>query len=250
MSLQKANGIVLETREIAEADSLVVVLLEHGLKETFLLKGIRKSKRREIISKEIATFINLVYYEKKNIDIFSVKEIHVLDRFEKLKSSYFGFLVVNLIVELINKFIPKNLEQKKVFDLLYKALVSFNELGLCNLSLPFFKLRLLQILGYAPKDFECIYCSCDIFQKNSAFINPTSLEISCQDCGLNPENHLDTLYLMKKFTYSNYRNVIHEKISEETLNQLDSILSQFIQFQLGFELKTQSLLSNAQKSLF
>lgn len=244
MSLQKANGIVLETREIAEADSLIVVFLENGLKESFLIKGIRKSKRRELVSREIGTLVSLIYYEKQNKEIFSIREISVLERFEKLKASYSGFLAISLMVELVNKFIPRNLEQKKIFDLLSKALFTLNELGISEISLPFFKIRLLQILGYAPKDFHCLHCSCDIFQKSSAFIHPTTLEINCIDCGLVPENHLDVLRIMKKFTHSNYRNVVYEVIPLDHLNQFDSILNQFIHFQLGFELKSQSLLSN------
>ncbi len=248
MSLEKVTGIVLETRDIGEADSLVVVLLETGLKENFLLKGIRKSKRREIVAKEIANLISLVYYHKKNKEVFSIKEISVVNRFEQLKSSYYGFLITNAMIELVNKFIPKNLEQKKIFELLHQALHSLNELGTSPLSLPFFKLRLLQNLGYAPKDFECMYCSQNIFEKRQAFIRSTSFEINCVDCGSVPENHLDILYVMKKMTYVNYKTLITETISENLLNQLDLILNQFIHFQLGFELKSLALLSQLQKS--
>lgn len=239
MSLEKASGIVIETKESGEADSLVTLLLETGFKETFLFKGIRKSKKRTQVSQEIATLIHLVYYYKKNKEIFSVKEIEVIQRFEKIKSSYEGFFLISAIVDLVNKFIPKNLEQKKVFELLYRALETLNELGPSKLALPFFKLRFLQVLGYAPTEFECVSCSQDIFQKSGAVIYPSSLEIYCNDCKSTSENHLDILHFMKKMTHLNYRKLLSESVAMEIPKQVDSILNQFISFQLGYELKSQ-----------
>lgn len=238
--LEKANGIVLETKAVGEADSLITLLLDSGFKETFLLKGIRKTKRREILATELGSFVNLVYYHKKNQEIRSVKEIHLIERFEKLKSYYSGFITLSAILELVNKFIPKNLEQKKVFELLLKALEILNELGVSNIVVPFFKLRLLQILGYAPREFECISCSKNIFQSKGAMIYSNTLEIFCAECKTLEENHIEILLLMKKMSFTSYKNLLQQEFKIEILKQIDSILNRFINSQLGLELKTQS----------
>ncbi|MCX8000450.1 MAG: DNA repair protein RecO [Leptospiraceae bacterium] len=250
MSLDKANGIVLETKGVGEADSLITVLLENGLKENFILKGIRKTKKREVLANEIACLINLVYYHKKNKEVFSVKEIHLLERFTKLKSSYLGFVTLSAIVEIVNKFLPKNLEQKKVFEYLLRALEVLEELGVSNITLPFFKLKLLQILGYVPKEFECMTCSKNILQTKEVYLNSSSFEIQCSECGSLPENHLEVLLLMRKMSFTSYRSLLKESIPEENLKKLDFILNRFIQSLLGYELKAQSFIGKGENFSF
>jgi DNA repair protein RecO (recombination protein O) len=60
------NGIVINKRDFGEADRYVSVFTENFGKLVFLLKGIRKSKKRELL------FLNLHFIEKEKIIQFLV----------------------------------------------------------------------------------------------------------------------------------------------------------------------------------
>ena len=65
------NGIVINKRDFGEADRYVSVFTENFGKLVFLLKGIRKSKKRELSSVDILT-LNLHFIEKEKIIQFLV----------------------------------------------------------------------------------------------------------------------------------------------------------------------------------
>ena len=62
MSLLKKRGIILQSTTYSEADALITLLSEDGIKEKFLIKGIKKSKKRPIVASEIGTLIHIDYY--------------------------------------------------------------------------------------------------------------------------------------------------------------------------------------------
>jgi recombinational DNA repair protein (RecF pathway) len=183
MKLEKAKGIILKKKEINEKDVIIDVLLYNSdntyQRKKFLIYGILKSKKRNPIIVEIANFVQIDYYDKKNIDILSIKEINLINRFYYLKNTYEKLLFLSQILELTYfASLSDNYSLKEIYILLYSALQyldsyyhkeqTYNKnlnsfindyFYLKEVLLLFFSFRLLKIMGYVGDLNHCSNCN-------------------------------------------------------------------------------------------
>lgn len=237
MSLVKEKGIVVSSRPMGEADAIITLLCESGNKAKFRLKGIKKSKNRPIIASETGTFISIDYYSHKNVEIFNVKEVSVLDRFENPKSSYEGFLLITYFCELVDTILPNGDSHEKCFDLFYAALCALNAGKFQPLILPFFKLRLLSLLGIVSKEFKCSHCEESVLNKNSAALQYMNLEMTCGDCHSSSKNQILSIRLMDKIFRVRFATLSQEEIPLSAIIDLDQILNDYLRSYLNVSLK-------------
>jgi|JI10StandDraft_1071094.scaffolds.fasta_scaffold02820_12 DNA repair protein RecO (recombination protein O) len=242
MSLIKEKGIVVSTKLVGEADALITLLGESGSKAKYRLKGIKKSKNRPIIASELGSFISIDYYHHKNTEIHNVKEVSIIDRFENPKSTYEGYLLIIYFCELIDSILPNGDSHTKCFELFYAALQALNTNKFHPLILPFFKLRLLSLLGLVSKDFSCAVCEEPVLVKNSAALHYMNLEITCGDCHPPLKNQILSIRLMDKIFKMRYANLSGEEIPTPVIIELDQILNDYLRSYLNVALKAFDLL--------
>ena len=77
MGLYRAEGIVLRTYKLGEADRIVSVLTPHHGKVRAVAKGVRKTKSRFGARLEPPTHLQLQLYEGRS-------ELHIIDQAETL----------------------------------------------------------------------------------------------------------------------------------------------------------------------
>lgn len=103
MEFIKTRGVVINKRDIGEADRYITVFTEKVGKIDFLIKGIRKSKKRAINTSEVLTVSNFSFYKKgeryilNTIDLIEDYSEIKLD-IEKLQQCYYILSVINKIV--------------------------------------------------------------------------------------------------------------------------------------------------------
>lgn len=242
MSLKKDTGIVLSAKLIGEADALLSVLGEKGPKLKYRLRGIKKSKTRPIITSEIGSYIHLDYYVHENEEIHNIKEVNIINRFDSLKNSYGGFLVLNYFCEIMNTILPDGENHGKPFELLFAALNAMEENGYKPLIIPFFKIKLLILLGMISREFHCHLCESEITDKKGAALNRFNLEITCSDC-LNPEsNQIHIVKFMDLIAKSRYKNLSEAEIPSRLFIETDQILNDYLRGSLNIALKSYEVL--------
>ena len=237
MSLLKERGIVVASKLMGEADAVITLLCESGNKSKYRLKGIKKSKNRPIIASEPGTFISIDFYLHKNVEIFNVKEVSVIERFENPKTSYEGYLLITYFCELIDTILPNGDSHAKCFDLFYAAMSVLNAGKFQPLILPFFKLRLLSLLGLVSKEFHCSNCEEPILTKNSASLHFQNLELTCGDCIPSQKNQLLSIRLMDRIFKNRFAALSQEEISLQTIIELDQVLNDYLRTYLNMNLK-------------
>jgi DNA repair protein RecO (recombination protein O) len=242
MSLVKDTGIVIESREWSEIDSALTLLSYTGFKHRILVKGIRKSKTRPIVASEIGSIVELEYYKHPNKEIFPAKDIFIKERFEGLKSSYLGFLVVHSICELTNRLTQPGEENSQIYKLITFALKGISDKGFFSIALPHFKLKLLTILGLAPKDFYCHSCEEEIFHKTGAHIPHGTLDVYCADCRPSQTSQLETIKLLNAMNRKSYNLLLMEEIPSILISEADKILDAYIRLHFGIEWKSLEIL--------
>ncbi len=201
--LQSASGIVLNRRNVGEADAIAGVLFESGVTRDVRSHGVRKSRSRSNLLFEPGSLVRLTYYESEerpgvspDSRIFaSLKEGHVVERFGALKDSgYEGLLVLSYFLELAS-FGSRAGDAPELFLLLKGTLEELTnplspELApLENAELKsfrftllsiFFKVRVLKILGLVGDARSCAECGRELGEL--AFWNVPEVFFSCDGC--------------------------------------------------------------------
>ncbi|TGM56556.1 DNA repair protein RecO [Leptospira adleri] len=245
-SLRKMRGIVLESREIPGGDAVIRLLPEEGIVENFRVRGIRKSKTRPIASVEPGSLTSLDYYNAKNQqETHNVKEISLLNRFDRAKAGYLGMVIVSYLVELASSFTPDGAEHPGEFRLLSGALEELEENGPSILILPFVKLRLLVSGGFLSKELLCHSCGMPLKEMTSVTLQTSPLELVCGNCLHSNENDLGLVQWIQTFLMLRFRDLKERKISVETILDLDRICNRMLEPILRRKLKSAATLYEA-----
>lgn len=236
--LNKEIGIVLECKIFSEADAIITLLGSLGPKARFSIKGIKKSKTRPIVATEIGSKIQVDYYDHKEKEIKSIKEIAIQNRFDRIKSSYNGYMLLTYICELVNSLTAEGDFQPKIFQLMDLALSELDSENFKPLFLPFFKSRLLNILGLMPKEYHCHICHENLESKNIGYIHPYSLEATCGDCLSIEDNHISIIRFLNSIYQNRYASLKTLQIPSSLIIGTDRLINDYIRGGLHLELKT------------
>lgn len=152
MIFLKGNGLVIAKKEIEEADRYITVFMEDFGKVSTLIKGIRKSKRRDKMAVDLISLTNFTFYQKGNSIITS--DFSGIENYEKIKADYDKLNIVLYLLYFINNILIENNRNRKLYNLLLKSLNSLNkdnELRKDLLLVVYFLYEVLKEEGLIPE---------------------------------------------------------------------------------------------------
>ena len=114
------NGIVINKRDFGEADRYVSVFTENFGKLVFLLKGIRKSKKRELSSVDILTLSKFTFYRKG--ENYTVSSFNEVDSYLEIKSDLDNLGIALYILAILNEILVENNRKKSLYNITIKTL--------------------------------------------------------------------------------------------------------------------------------
>ena len=122
MKFIKTKGLVIRKRDIGEADRIITVFSENFGKIDLLVKGIRKSKKRDQSSVDLLTLSNFTFYKKG--DSYILNNIDSIDFFYDLKMDIEKLEITSYILSIVNEIVLPG-ERKKEFFLRLKKGLNF-----------------------------------------------------------------------------------------------------------------------------
>ena len=241
MSICREKGIVLSSRLINENDILITFLPENSVKRKLLAKGLKKSKRRPVAASEPAAYIEVDFYEK-NRNVFYIKELVLLERFELIKSSYGGFLLITYFAELVDMILQENEITSDYFVLLFSALQTLEKKKYAPSLLPYFKYKLGLLSGMALTDFHCSKCNKNVESMISAHISHMDMSVICEECNQGYGNDLGLVQILNLFAQKKYAEIYLIQMEQKQILATDVFLNHFLNAYLGREVKSQGVL--------
>jgi len=149
MKTYKTEGIVLKRSDFGEADRILTIFTKHYGKIQVIAKGVRKTISRKGPSLELFNHVRLFIAKGKNLDI--ITEAEVINSFPGFRKNLKKVALAYQACELVDNLTAERAENKEVFDLLKNYLLqSSNQPS--AISNQQFSLKLLQSLGFWPKD--------------------------------------------------------------------------------------------------
>jgi len=155
MATYATNGIIIGRHNFGEADRIIVLLTPERGVIRGVAKGVRKIKSRLAGHLELFSESELMLAEGRNLDVVtSARLIHHLD----IGDNYDRMRLAYLCAEMINRLGTDSGYHEGMYALLHEAYAGLAS-GPPDTTLElWFKLRLLDCLGYRPELGRCMIC--------------------------------------------------------------------------------------------
>ncbi|MBI4683647.1 MAG: DNA repair protein RecO [Nitrospirae bacterium] len=235
--LRRTEGIVLKTALFGEADLIVTHLTsDFGLIKTFA-KSPRKIKSRFGSSLEPLTYSKISFWGKEDANLPRLTQSDIILSFQLIRDRLECFLKVSEILELTASFLPEHEANRKVFMLLLDVLKETEKDCTLPLHIILYKIRFLNLIGYAPRLDGCANCGKTGF---SFYISHGS--VICERCitGMDSPIKLSPASIKLYESLSRWDLSLIERIkpSRNLLAELSDMLNDHIRYRLTRPLKS------------
>lgn len=120
MKIVNSEGIIIDRYNINEADLGVTIFSESFGKIKTVLKGVRKSKKREQAALDIMVKSKFILIKKE--EYYTVSKFELLDNFEEIKKDLHKIYVSLYILEVVNRSMLEGENGRKIYRLMVKTL--------------------------------------------------------------------------------------------------------------------------------
>jgi DNA repair protein RecO (recombination protein O) len=182
MGLIEAEGIVLRSYNLAEADKIVVCLTRHAGVVRTVAHGARRLKSRFGAGLEPFTIIALTYYEKEGRELLSLRQADIIRSFFGLAGSSEAVAALAYMSELVMEFAPPHEPNERLFRMV-KAVVEALSKTPQDLRafIRYFEIWTLKLAGYLPDVRSCADCAKRLGEGSSLYFN-AELKARCGGC--------------------------------------------------------------------
>ena len=237
--LQRTEGIVLKTDLFAEADLIVTYITKDcGIVKTFA-KSPRKIKSRFGSSLEPLTCSKISFWGKEDSSLPRLVQSDIVHPFHSLRSSLKSFLKVSEIFELTLNFVPERDANSRVYSLLMNTLYFMEADCQTGMLMLYYKLKLLEIVGYLPGLNGCGQCG----RKGNVFYISHGT-VLCNRCSKdhNPSNSLSpaVISLCINLLGWDMNKLGRLKPSEKIVQELTALIDEHVKYISGRALRTRA----------
>ena len=127
MIFLRGKGIIIAKKDIEEADRYITIFMEDYGKVSTVIKGIRKSKKRDKTAVDILSLTDFQFYKKN--DSLIISNFSTIKDYIGIKSDIDKINIVFYIFSILNQILVENGRNRKIYEVLEKTL---NYLDLSN----------------------------------------------------------------------------------------------------------------------
>lgn len=246
MAIQKSAAILLGKKEIRETSCIVSFYTQNFGKIKGLIKGIRGPRAIFGIYLQEFSDYDIVYYEKKRKDVYTISECDTKETFKKLNSDLERRIWAYYVVELVDKLTPLEDKNSLIYQLLLDTLRLLNGEHFVDKVIIIFQIKFLKLQGFMPQIELCVNCDGKLSEEVNFSVRLGGL--LCKNCfgadiqsfGVSKGAVASMKILEKMKTEGLSRISITKKLRDE----ISELLNRFINYQLGEHLKSASFIKS------
>src|SRR5215210_1435579 len=182
MGLIEAEGIVLRSYNLAEADKIVVCLTRHAGVVRTVARGARRLKSRFGAGLEPFTIIALTYYEKEGRELVSLRQAEIIRSFFGLASRTETVAALAYMSELVMEFAPPHEPNERLFRMVQAVVEALSS---APDDLPalvrYFEIWTLRLAGFLPDMRSCAECAKKLGEDSPVYLN-AEFKARCSLC--------------------------------------------------------------------
>jgi DNA repair protein RecO (recombination protein O) len=245
MSIDRAQGLVLNKRDLRETSLIVDFYTKEFGKICGILKGIRTDPKKFASNLEVFSLNEIIFYRKTHSSIHLVSQADKLDNFTRVRQNIERTTTAGFMMEMVASVMQLEDKNEEVFNL---TLASLKELE-TNYSpekiATIFKIKMLSLSGFKPHFDSCVSCLEKIMGQSKFSLSLGGL--LCPRCmPKDPAARAifrGTIATVLHIEKNSFNNSLSLGMNPQIKKELDLILNAFLNFHLGRELKSQKLIN-------
>lgn len=199
------EAVVLRSLDIGEADRLLSLYTPQYGKLRGLAKGVRKPRSRK--AGHLISFARTRVLLAQGQNLFLITQAEGLDLHPNLHQDLQRFALAAYVVELLDRFTYEGEPQPRAYRLLVDTLARLDQGEPGDLTVRYYELHLLDLMGYRPELFHCLACGA-VIQPEPQYFSAEQGGVLCPSCGSRfPEARpisLDALKYLRHFQRSSF----------------------------------------------
>ena len=124
MIFLRGKGIIIAKKDIEEADRYITIFMEDYGKVSTVIKGIRKSKKRDKTAVDILSLTEFQFYKKN--DSLIISSFSTIKDYISIKSDIDKINIAFYIFSILNQILVENGRNRKIYEVLEKTLDYLN----------------------------------------------------------------------------------------------------------------------------
>ena len=179
MGLFKAEGFVLRTRDLGEADKILTLFTRERGKVAAVAKGARRARSRLLATSQVFSHGRFLIYEGRSLH--TVSQAELISSFRPLREDLSRMAYASYVAELIDAFVDENEPHVALFRTVLEAFTLMAGTSDLEMGVRWFELQLLDRLGYRPEFARCVACDREITSPRVLF-HPAEGGVLCAAC--------------------------------------------------------------------
>lgn len=229
----RVEAVVLRHADWGEADRILVLYTREAGKLRAIIKGARKLRSRKAGHLEPFTRVQLMLARGR--DLWIVTQVETVNAYLPLREDLQRIAQASYIVELLDRFTYEEGANHLMYSLLVDTLFRLAEEEDPFMSVRYYELHLLDVLGFRPELVNCVRCG-EAIQPQDQFYSALLGGVLCPNCGLlDPSARpvsLQALKYLRHILRSNFTNTAKAQIPSSVRQEMEAVLQYFLTYHL------------------
>ncbi len=156
--IARTDAVLLRTFPFSETSMVASWLSRHHGRVATMIKGAQRPKSHFIGQLDLFYTCEILYYEKESRELHILKECSPIAYRAGLRSDWRACAIASYLSDLFFRISPDQAHHEGLFDFLDRALDHLHTHGARPAFLYWCELKLLDILGLAPRLRQCTSC--------------------------------------------------------------------------------------------
>ena len=245
----RVEAIVLRHNDWGEADRLLGLYTREMGKLRAIAKGVRKPRSRKAGHLEPFTRVSLLL--AKGRDLWIVTQAETVNAYLNLRQDLLQVGYASYVVELLDRFTYEEGENPALYRLLADTLTRLDSQTGPGISIHFYEIRLLDLLGFRPQLFTCATCQEEI-QPRDQYFSAGLGGVLCQRCGAATPSAIPVsmaaLKYLRHFQRSSYNEAARARPAPEVEREIEKLLQYYLTYLLERGLNSPEFLRRVRQS--
>lgn len=246
----KVDAVVLRHADWGEADRLLTLYSrEHG-KLRAIAKGVRKIQSRK--AGHLEPFTRATIMLAKGHDLWIVTQAEAIDLYQPIREELQKMGQAAYVVELLDRFTYEEGQNWQLYKLLTETLERLSTGEDDFISIRYYEMRLLELLGYRPLLFECAACGEDITARDQYFSADLG-GVLCPKCANRGQSSrpvsLEALRFLRHIQRSTYKEARMANPPAAIRQEMEALQNYYLTYLLERSLNSPEFLKQIHKQL-
>ena len=234
MGIIKMSGIIISESNLGDYDKMLTMLTPGLGKISCVAKGARRPKSALLAGTQLFCFGEYLMY--KGANTYNINSCETIEVFYNLRTDLDKLNTAIEITKIIRNVTDENENCYRILQLYLNTLYTLSETDK-NLELvdSIFKLKILCLLGFAPRINECVNCK---DKENIKYFSIKDNGSKCENCGKLDKGAISvsesTISAIKYIVLAPPKKLYSFNLKDESLEELKMITKLYFEEKISF----------------